>query len=77
MADVKIVSSRTIIKKITVGAPVPHPTIVKIQTSVNKLLDVSTNQLVTGSVLVYDTVEEKWNASTLLNNQTMDGEEGF
>lgn len=78
MADaIRVVSSRTVIKRVTVGTPVPHPTIIKIQTSVGQLTDVNYEDVKDGSTLIFNEITSKWTPGTLLNKQTIDGEEGF
>jgi hypothetical protein len=77
MADaIRVVSSRTIIKKITVGVPVPSATKIEIFTSVGKLLDVLGDPEL-GDLLIYNPAAAKWETSNLLENQTIEGGEGF
>lgn len=77
MADaIRVVSSRTIIKKITVGVPVPSATKIEIFTSIGKLLDVLGDPT-NNDLLVYNHLNKKWETSNLLENHIIEGGEGF
>lgn len=78
MADaIKVVSTRTVIKRITVGTPVPHPTIIRIKTSLGQLTDVAIDQIQDGNILVFNEVNQKWEVTDTLNKQIIDGGDDF
>ena len=71
MSNIKVVASRTIVKKITVGRPVPYiKQVVKYVTS-DEIADFDVADRVNGDTLVYDAATKKWVATTI------DGGEGF
>lgn len=78
MSNIKVVSNRTIVKKIVIGTPIPTTKNVSITTTVDKILDVNLGtQLKTGDVLVYNDNSKNWDAQNVLNLQVIDGGEGF
>lgn len=77
MTNIKVVSNRTIIKKVIVGTPLATTKKISIQTTLANVLDVDTTSVSSGSVLVYDDFTETWKAQNLLNLQTIDGGDGF
>lgn len=77
MTNIKVVSNRTIIKKVIVGTPLATTKKISIQTTLANVLDVDTTSVSDGSVLVYDDFTETWKAQNLLNLQTIDGGDGF
>lgn len=78
MADaIKVVSTRTVIKRITVGTPVPHPTIIRIKTSLGQLTDVAIDQIQDGNILVFSETNQKWEVTDTLNKQIIDGGDDF
>lgn len=77
MADIKVVSNRTIVKKVIVGTPLATTKKIAIQTTISSVLDVDTSAALSGSVLVYDDFTGNWKAQNLLNLQTIDGGDGF
>ena len=77
MADIKVVSNRTIVKKVIVGTPLATTKKIAIQTSLSNVIDVDTSTVGDGSILVYDDLTQMWKAGNLLNLQTIDGGDGF
>lgn len=77
MSDIKIVSDRTIVKKITIGTPTPAVKTINIQTTIAQALDVEVDPLKTGDVLIYNETTGKWKATNVLELQIIDGGEGF
>jgi len=78
--NVKIVSSNTIIKKITVGTPLPTIAQVKVVSTVNDLSNVQGQDAaldVTGQLLIFNLGTGQYEPSAVLNNQTIDAGEGF
>lgn len=79
MSNVKVVSSNTIIKKIVVGTPVPQVAQIKVVSDVGELQNVNAPNAAAadGQLLIYNPVTEKYDASILLDKQTIDAGEGF
>lgn len=77
MSNIKVVSDRTIVKKITVGTPLAAVKKIAIETTIANVLDVNSENAQTGHLLVYDKDTEMWNAQNLLDLQVIDGGEGF
>ena len=79
MAEIKLVSGKTIIKKITVGVPIRAVKAFNVETTVGQLNDVVSagGQFRHGYVLVYDSGREQWVAQLSLTRQIIDGGEGF
>ena len=78
--NVKVVSSNTIIKKITVGTPLPTIAQVKVVSTVEDLSNVATQDAsldVSGQLLIYNLGTGQYEASAVLDNQTIDAGEGF
>lgn len=75
---IRVVSTRTVVKKITVGTPIPNTVDIRLVTSLDKLLDVDqTEGFLEGDTLVYDAARQLWEPTSLLVKQVIDGGEGF
>lgn len=77
MSNIKIVTDTTVIKKITVGTPLATVKRIAVETTISNALDVNSDAVIGGSVLVYDTTSEKWTAQNLLDLQRIDGGDTF
>ena len=79
MAEIKVVSGKTIIKKITVGVPVRAVKAFDVKTTVGQLTDVvvAGGQYRDGYILVYDSGRAQWTAKGVLNRQRIDGGDTF
>lgn len=79
MADdsIIVVSSRTIVRKVTISTPIPTTTEIRVKTNLGDLLDVDGDKIKDGHVLVYNGTTETWDPQYLLNKQIIDGEDGF
>lgn len=77
MAEIKVVSNRTIVKKVIVGTPLATTKKIAIQTTLSSVLDVDISNRSDGSILVYDDFTGNWKAQNLLNLQTIDGGDLF
>jgi len=79
--NVKVVSSNTIIKKITVGTPLPTIAQVKVVSTIEDLSNVGTLPDgavdVAGQLLVFNLGTGQYEPSAVLDNQTIDAGEGF
>lgn len=77
MSNIRVVSNRTIVKKVTLGVPVIASSGIVIQTNVGNITDVDAEGKQGGYVLIYDADQDKWKAQNLLNSQIIDGGDGF
>jgi len=79
MSNVKVVSSNTIIKKVVVGTPVPQVAQIRVVSDLGELQNVNApnNVATEGQLLIYNPATEKYDASILLDKQTIDAGEGF
>jgi len=79
MAEIKVVSGKTIIKKITVGVPVRAVKSFSINTSVGALSNVQSAEgaFRHGYMLLYDSTEQMFKAQGLMLNQRLDGGDSF
>jgi len=74
---VKIIASNTIIKKITVGSPVPTVAQIEVVSDIGELRNVTGNATIPGGLLIFNSGLQKFEPSILLDKQTIDGGEGF
>ncbi len=79
MAEIKLVSGKTIIKKITVGVPIRAVKAFNVETTIGQLNDVVSagGKFRNGYVLVFDSDRQQWVAQLNLTRQLIDGGEGF
>jgi len=78
MSDtVKVIASNTIIKKITVGTPVPTVAQVEVVSDVGELKNVTGNATIAGGLLIFNTNLNQFEPSILLDKQIIDGGETF
>lgn len=77
MSSIRVVSNRTIVKKIVVGTPILTSRSINIQTTIGNILDVNSANAKDGDVLIYREDTKIWEASNYLNLQRVDGGEGF
>ena len=79
MASIKLVSGKTIIKKITVGVPIRAVKSFNVETTVAQLNDVVSAGGVfsDGYVLVYNATAKQWQAKNILERQRIDGGSSF
>ena len=79
MSNVKVVSSNTIIKKVVVGTPVPQVAQIRVVSDLGELQNVNApnNVAEDGQLLIYNPVSGEYDASILLDKQTIDAGEGF
>ena len=79
MAEIKLVSGKTIVKKITVGVPIRAVKAFNVETTVGQLNDVVSagGKFRNGYVLVFDSDRQQWVAQLNLTRQLIDGGEGF
>ena len=73
---IKIVSNRTIIRKITIGTPIPTVKSFTVNTSIGSLADVSASSddgLKDGSILVFDADIDKFVVKNVLFQHRLDG----
>lgn len=73
---IKIVSNRTIVRKITIGTPIPTVKSFTIDTSIGSLTDVGAgleDGLKDGSILVYDASLGKFIVKNILIKHRLDG----
>lgn len=63
--------ARTQVKKVIVGTPVRR--VNQARGYLNQLNDVDVTNLKNGSLLIYSNVSSKWEASTLLEEQEING----
>jgi propanediol utilization protein len=77
MSGIRVVSNRTIIKKIIVGTPILTSRSINIQTTIANILDVNAPDAKDGDVLIYREDTKIWEASNYLNLQRIDAGEGF
>ena len=79
MAEIKLVSGKTIIKKITVGVPIRAVKSFNVETTVGNLNDVVSagGKFRDGYLLVFDSATQLWRGQNVLSRQRVDGGEGF
>lgn len=79
MAEIKVVSGRTIIKKITVGVPVRAVKSFAISTAIGQLSDVKVagGRFRDGYVLHFDSASQEFRGDGILNLQRIDGGDTF
>lgn len=79
MAEIKLVSGKTIVKKITIGVPIRAVKAFNVETTVGQLNDVVSagGKFRNGYVLVFDSDRQQWVAQLNLTRQLIDGGEGF
>ena len=79
MAEIKVVSGRTIIKKITVGVPVRAVKSFAISTDIGSLNNVTVagGRFRDGFVLSFDSENQEFRADGILNLQRLDGGDSF
>ena len=73
---IKIVSNRTIVRKITIGTPIPTVKSFTVNTSIGSLADVSASSddgLKDGSILVFDADIGKFVVKNVLFQHRLDG----
>ena len=75
MAEIKLVSGKTIIKKITVGVPIRAVKSFNVETTVGNLNDVVSagGKFRDGYLLVFDSATQLWRGQNLLSRQRVDG----
>tara|TARA_B100001093_G_C26746803_1_gene979211 strand:- start:681 stop:917 length:237 start_codon:yes stop_codon:yes gene_type:complete len=74
---VKVVATNTIVKKITVGTPVPTVAAIEVVSDVGQLKNVTGNATIDGGLLIFNTSINQFEPSILLDKQIIDGGEGF
>jgi hypothetical protein len=79
MSEIKVISSNTIIKKITVGTPVPQIAQIQVVTDVAELKNVTdpSDQQTNGQLLIFNTSTGNYETGLILNSQTIDGGDTF
>jgi len=75
--NVKVISSNTIVKKITVGTPVPVVAAIEVVSDVADLRNVNDVTAVPGQLLIYDEATKKYVSGITLDKQIIDGGDGF
>jgi hypothetical protein len=75
--NVKVISSNTIVKKITVGTPVPVVAAIEVVSDVADLRNVNDVTAVPGQLLIYDEAIKKYVSGITLDKQIIEGGDGF